>query len=330
MGWAADARGRAQPPCLHRAVRDPGHAPGASRDRPHRGHRDGVIHRARMVAGGGDAGRRARPRRAIPGASGQPRRPTGLAVRTGRRTDPVLRCTGRCVLPCSCTGSPSPSGSCSSGTSRTRPIPNSFYYVDVARALTAGDGFNVDFIWIFPEVGGGIPPDPVLPIPSNAHWMPLASIVQVPFLALFGTGRVGVRAPVRAHRRAGRPADLGGRPRRPARSASVAVGAAILTAIPVLSLVYMTQPDNFSIYQPLVVGALWMGASRAQGLAARVRSCRTPDRARDALAQRRPARPRRARPGRSSGTAGGRGGRRTPDRRSRRARPSPASACSSW
>ena len=64
--------------------------------------------------------------------------------------------------------------------------PHSFYYVDVARALHAGQGFNVDFIWIFPEVGGSIPADPVLPIPSNAHWMPLASIVQVPFIALLG------------------------------------------------------------------------------------------------------------------------------------------------
>ena len=64
--------------------------------------------------------------------------------------------------------------------------PDSEYYVDVARQLHAGNGFNVDFIWIFAEVGGTIPADPTLPIPSNAHWMPLASIVQVPFLAVFG------------------------------------------------------------------------------------------------------------------------------------------------
>ena len=64
--------------------------------------------------------------------------------------------------------------------------PDSFYYVDVARQLAAGHGFNVDFIWIFPEVGGGIPANPVLPIPSNAHWMPLASLVQVPFIWLLG------------------------------------------------------------------------------------------------------------------------------------------------
>ena len=35
--------------------------------------------------------------------------------------------------------------------------PDSYYYVDVARALFAGHGFNIDLIWIFPEVGGHIP-----------------------------------------------------------------------------------------------------------------------------------------------------------------------------
>ena len=32
--------------------------------------------------------------------------------------------------------------------------PDSSYYVDVARALAAGHGLNVDFVWIFAEVGG--------------------------------------------------------------------------------------------------------------------------------------------------------------------------------
>src|SRR5262245_22868169 len=142
--------------------------------------------------------------------------------------------------------------------------PDSFYYVNVAHALARGDGFNVDFIWIFPEVGGGIPANPVLPIPSNAHWMPLASLVQVPFIWLFG--EVGWASAI--------PFALIGAVAAPltwalARDAGttgrVAVGAAILTAVPVLSLVYMTQPDNFSLYQPLVVGAMWMGARGLKG-----------------------------------------------------------------
>lgn len=142
--------------------------------------------------------------------------------------------------------------------------PDSFYYADVARALTAGDGFNIDFIWIFPEVGGAIPAVPTLPIPSNAHWMPLASVIQIPFLTLFGdvawasalpfalTGAIAAPLSWAIARDAG------------ARS-SVAIGAGFLTAVPVLSLVYMTQPDNFSLYQPLVIGALWMGARGLKG-----------------------------------------------------------------
>jgi 4-amino-4-deoxy-L-arabinose transferase-like glycosyltransferase len=142
--------------------------------------------------------------------------------------------------------------------------PDSFYYVDVARSLHEGQGFWIDLIWIFPEVGGGIPADPTLPIPSNAHWMPLASIVQVPFIALLGPTAWasalpfaligGVAAPLTWFMAR----DAGARDR-------VALGAGILVAVPVLSVVYMVQPDNFSLYQPLVLGALWMGARGLKG-----------------------------------------------------------------
>ncbi|MEJ7696567.1 MAG: hypothetical protein WKF78_08115 [Candidatus Limnocylindrales bacterium] len=42
---------------------------------------------------------------------------------------------------------------------------DSSYYVEVARALASGHGLNVDFVWIFAEVGGKLPVNPVLPIP---------------------------------------------------------------------------------------------------------------------------------------------------------------------
>ena len=48
-------------------------------------------------------------------------------------------------------------------------------------------------------------------------------------------------------------------------SSSVAVGAGILTAIPLLSTVYLVQPDNFSLFQPLVIGSLWLGARGLRG-----------------------------------------------------------------
>lgn len=135
--------------------------------------------------------------------------------------------------------------------------PDSFYYVDVARALAAGGGFSVDFIWIFPEVGGGVPADPVLPIPSNAHWMPLASLVQVPFLLAFGDVAWASALPFAFIGATVAPLtwviarDAGAR-------RAVAIGAGFLAAVPVLSLTYMAQPDNFSLFQPLVAAALWI------------------------------------------------------------------------
>ena len=142
--------------------------------------------------------------------------------------------------------------------------PDSYYYVDVANSVAGGHGFQVDFIWIFAEVGGKLPLDPTLPIPSNAHWMPLASLVQVPFIWLFGSSPVASALPFALIGSLAAPLtwaigrDAGLRP-------LVSVGAGVLTAIPALSLVYMTQPDNFSLYQPLVAGALWMAARGLRG-----------------------------------------------------------------
>jgi hypothetical protein len=142
--------------------------------------------------------------------------------------------------------------------------PDSYYYVDVARALATGHGFNIDFIWIFVEVGGKLPANPVLPVPSNAHWMPLASIVQVPFIWLLGPTTLASSLPfillgaLCAPMAWGLARDAGANER-------VALGAGLLTAIPVLATPFMAQPDNFGLYQPLVVGALWAGARGLRG-----------------------------------------------------------------
>jgi hypothetical protein len=142
--------------------------------------------------------------------------------------------------------------------------PDSFYYVDVARQLAAGHGFNVDFIWIFPEVGGAIPANPVLPIPSNAHWMPLASLVQVPFIWLLGPTAMASALPFALFGALAAPLAWAigrdaGAPR------FVSIGAGILTGFPALSFVYMVQPDNFSLYQPLVAGSLWLAGRGLRG-----------------------------------------------------------------
>jgi 4-amino-4-deoxy-L-arabinose transferase-like glycosyltransferase len=142
--------------------------------------------------------------------------------------------------------------------------PDSYYYSDVARNLAAGHGFNVDFVWIFAEVGGKIPANPVLPIPSNAHWMPLASLIQVPFLAVFGPNPIAAGLPFALIGSLAAPLawaiarDAGS-------SRQVAVGAGVLVALPALLLVFIVQPDNFSLYQPLIAGALWLGARGLRG-----------------------------------------------------------------
>jgi 4-amino-4-deoxy-L-arabinose transferase-like glycosyltransferase len=142
--------------------------------------------------------------------------------------------------------------------------PDSFYYTGVARSLADGHGFSVDFIWIFAEVGGRVPADPVLPIPSNAHWMPLASIVQVPFIWLLGPTGFAAGLPFALLGAIAAPLtwaiarDAGAR-------SPIPVGAGLLVAIPLLLTPFMAQPDNFGLFQPLVAGALWLGARGLRG-----------------------------------------------------------------
>ncbi len=142
--------------------------------------------------------------------------------------------------------------------------PDSYYYVDVARSLAAGHGFTIDFIWIFVEVGGAIPADPVLPVASNAHWMPLASVVQVPFIWLLGPTAFASALPfallgaVTAPLAWAMARDVGA-------SARVALGTGVLVAIPLLATPFMAQPDNFALYQPLVMGAIWAAGRGLRG-----------------------------------------------------------------
>ncbi len=142
--------------------------------------------------------------------------------------------------------------------------PDSAYYVDVARALAAGDGLHVDFVWIFAEVGGRLPVDPVLPIPSNAHWLPLASILQAPFIVVLGPTALASGLPMLLIGSTAAPLtwaiarDLGATP-------LVRIGAGILAAIPAAGTVFMAQPENFAIFQPLVAATIWLAARGLRG-----------------------------------------------------------------
>jgi hypothetical protein len=142
--------------------------------------------------------------------------------------------------------------------------PDSFYYVDVARALAGGHGLNVDFIWIFAEVGNRIPAIPTLPVPSNAHWLPLASLVQVPSILLLGPTAFASALPLALIGSLAAP--LTWAIARDARAEPlVATTAGVLVAIPGAATVFMAQPENFAIMLPLVAAALWCAGRGLRG-----------------------------------------------------------------
>ena len=135
--------------------------------------------------------------------------------------------------------------------------PDAYYYMAVARELVAGHGFTIGYIWNFVDVGGNLPAHPVLPIPSNAHWMPLASIVQVPFIWVLGPTLLASVLPfwllgalaVPMTYLLGLDAGL---------SRRVSLAAAALMTLPGSAAPYLSQPDNFSLYMVLGVAAMWL------------------------------------------------------------------------
>ena len=142
--------------------------------------------------------------------------------------------------------------------------PDSFYYVDVARALAAGHGLNLDFVWIFAEVGNHIPADPHLPIPGNAHWLPLASFLQAPFITVLGPTTIASAIPTVLVGSITAPLtwfiarDAGS-------SRAVGIGAGVLAAIPAAGAIFMSQPENFAILQPLVAATIWLTVRGLKG-----------------------------------------------------------------
>ena len=142
--------------------------------------------------------------------------------------------------------------------------PDSYYYVDVARSIAAGNGLNVDFVWIFAEVGNHLPDPAVLPIPSNAHWLPLASFLQAPFVSILGPTAVANALPGVLIGSLAAPLtwliarDAGARP-------IVGAAAGVISAIPGAATAFMAQPENFAILHPLVAATLWLTARGLKG-----------------------------------------------------------------
>jgi hypothetical protein len=142
--------------------------------------------------------------------------------------------------------------------------PDSYYYVDVARAIAGGNGLNVDFVWIFAEVGNKLPNPAVLPIPSNAHWLPLASFIQAPFVSVLGPTAFANALPGILIGSLAAPLtwliarDAGARP-------IVGLAAGVISAIPGAVSVFLAQPENFAILHPLVAATLWLTARGLKG-----------------------------------------------------------------
>jgi 4-amino-4-deoxy-L-arabinose transferase-like glycosyltransferase len=142
--------------------------------------------------------------------------------------------------------------------------PDSFYYVAVARELAAGHGFQIHYIWDFVDVGGSLPASGVLPIPSNAHWMPLAALVQVPFIWLLGATPLASALPFWIASAATAPLtwyialDAG-------LARWQALGAGVMVAMPALVSPFLAQPDNFGLFLFLGTLALWLCAKGLRG-----------------------------------------------------------------
>ncbi len=135
--------------------------------------------------------------------------------------------------------------------------PDASYYVNVAQALAAGRGFQVDYVWNFVEVGGRLPAAGSLPIPSNAHWMPLAALVQVPFIWLLGPTATASGLPFWLSAAAVAPLTyLIGLDAGMARWQSAAAG--LLVAFPGGLAPFLGQPDNFALFMLLGALSLWL------------------------------------------------------------------------
>jgi 4-amino-4-deoxy-L-arabinose transferase-like glycosyltransferase len=75
------------------------------------------------------------------------------------------------------------------------PWTDSAYYLVSGRQIATGEGLTVPFVWSVLENGGRMQADPVIPIPSHAHWMPLAAFVAAAGMAIGGSSELAARLP---------------------------------------------------------------------------------------------------------------------------------------
>jgi hypothetical protein len=136
------------------------------------------------------------------------------------------------------------------------PYLDPAYYELVARRLASGHGFSVPVVWSFLEVGGRLPTDAHLPIPSNAHWMPLTSMVSAAALVVFGSSTFVAQLPSIVLGAALVPLtvliawDLWRDPRTTVLSGVLAIFAGPM-------LVYVPLVESFAVFGVAGVAAVW-------------------------------------------------------------------------
>jgi 4-amino-4-deoxy-L-arabinose transferase-like glycosyltransferase len=144
------------------------------------------------------------------------------------------------------------------------PYTDPAYYSLVAERVADGHGFSVPVLWSFLEVGGRLPANPMLPVPSNGHWMPLTSIVAAPFVAFLGPWLGDWRAaqvPMVVLSASLVPFTyLVGRELWRSRAVAVAAGLLALLAGPLLIMYPLV--DNFAVFGVCGAAAIWC-ATRA-------------------------------------------------------------------
>jgi 4-amino-4-deoxy-L-arabinose transferase-like glycosyltransferase len=135
--------------------------------------------------------------------------------------------------------------------------PDSWYYTTAARELAAGHGFSIPYLWSYLETGAQVDPTGHLPLVAFGHWQPLAALIQLPFIALFGpTGLASAMPFIVLGALLAPVAALAAQGFGLSRRRAVLVG--ILAAVPGAFAWLLPRPDNFALFGLLVIGALWV------------------------------------------------------------------------
>lgn len=139
------------------------------------------------------------------------------------------------------------------------PYLDASYYTLVAERVATGAGFTVPAIWAYLDVGAQIPPNPGLPIPSNAHWPPLGPLLGAAGMALFGPSWQAGQVPMVLVSALIPPFTyvvardfFGGR--------GLAIGAALLAIFAGPLFILYPAIDNFALFGLFGTAVLWISA----------------------------------------------------------------------